>query len=550
MGKRSLPVLFALVIGVAALAYDPTAPAATVKSAALAVVAIAALAVTMRAFWRGRPIATGIATWLLMTAYATVSLAWAAHPNTSQLLPWFAGGALGTAAASLPADERRRLATRVALVVASGSAVWLLLAFAGGERGMALHGGHGNPDWAGLAIAVAVPLLIDGYRSATHRLERGLYAAAATLSLPALLLSGSRTALIALVLVALVFAHGRRRWLLAAPVASVLGYLAMTSKLGAAWHGRLWLWRSSAHAAIDALPIGHGQGDFGFAYLDAQGPLLAQLSLDEAALRFVNATTAHNDWLQALVEGGPPQLLLLATTLLPATVALWSRWRGGAACIAVVIISSLGDAALMQPAVVTLLCLVLANTPPSRARGAWFEGAAAALLLVTLAAALPTAVRSWLSARALVKVSRYQPDAHVHGLEQVIAFAPNSGEANLALGVALLEHGDRIHALRALAPLQRSRQLLANVSTDVALGNAHLLLADSDAAIFAYRRALTRHPAMFRARSNLAEALRRAGKLDGAARELAAARELQPNHPKLQRIAEQLRRDRVDAATR
>ena len=47
-----------------------------------------------------------------------------------------------------------------------------------------------------------------------------------------------------------------------------------------------------------------------------------------------------------------------------------------------------------------------------------------------------------------------------------------------------------------------------------------------------------------------AEALRRAGNLEGAERELAAARELQPNHPKLQRIAEQLRRDRIDAATR
>jgi tetratricopeptide (TPR) repeat protein len=486
----------------------------------------------------------------LMSAYAAVSLAWATHPDTSQLLPWFTGGALGTAAGGLPADERKRLATRVALVVASGSAVWLLLAFARGERGMALHGGHGNPDWAGLAMAAAAPLLIEGYRVAAHRLERRLYATAAILSLPALFLSGSRTALIALLLVALVFTPGRRRWLLAAPAALALSYLAIGTELGAAWHGRLWLWRSSAHAAAAALPIGHGQGDFGFAYLDAQGPLLAQLSLDEAALRFVNATTAHNDWLQALVEGGLPQLLLLATTLLLATAGLWSRWRGGATCVAVVGICSLGDAALMQPAVVTLLCLVLASTPLSKPRGAWFEGAAATLLLVTLAVALPGGVRNWLSARALAKVSRYQPDDRVTGLEQVIAFAPDSGEANLALGLAQLEQGDRVSALQALGPLQRSRQLLANVSTDVALGNAHLVLADSDAAIDSYNRALTRHPAMFRARINLAEALRRADNLEGAERELTAARELQPNHPKLQRTAEQLRRDRIDAATR
>jgi hypothetical protein len=48
----------------------------------------------------------------------------------------------------------------------------------------------------------------------------------------------------------------------------------------------------------------------------------------------------------------------------------------------------------------------------------------------------------------------------------------------------------------------------------------------------------------------LVEALRRAGDFDGAERELAVARQLQPHHPKLARIAEELRRARIDADTR
>jgi tetratricopeptide (TPR) repeat protein len=83
----------------------------------------------------------------------------------------------------------------------------------------------------------------------------------------------------------------------------------------------------------------------------------------------------------------------------------------------------------------------------------------------------------------------------------------------------------------------------------VALGNALTRQGAGEQAIAAYRRALALHPTLFRAHANLAEVLRHHGALDEAARHLEAARQLQPHHPKLAQIAEQLRRDRIDAET-
>jgi len=65
--------------------------------------------------------------------------------------------------------------------------------------------------------------------------------------------------------------------------------------------------------------------------------------------------------------------------------------------------------------------------------------------------------------------------------------------------------------------------------------------------VAAFERALALHPGSFRARANLAEALRRMRALDRAEHELAIAKRLQPGHPKLAAMTEQLRRDRIAA---
>src|SRR6185295_10929928 len=79
--------------------------------------------------------------------------------------------------------------------------------------------------------------------------------------------------------------------------------------------GRFWIWRVAARAATGALPWGDGLGSFPRLFLDRQGDALAGLQPAEAARRFVNATTAHDDWLELTAELGLPGLLLFASTI-------------------------------------------------------------------------------------------------------------------------------------------------------------------------------------------------------------------------------------------
>src|SRR5690606_38368590 len=130
---------------------------------------------------------------------------------------------------------------------------------------------------------------------------------------------------------------------------------------------------------------------------------------------------------------------------------------------------------------------------------------------------------------------------------RAVRLAPWSGEAELAAGLAQLELGD---PAAAAIHLERSRALFANVGTDVALGNAHAELGDDPPAIAAYRRALAKHPALFSAHANLAEILRRAGRLDEAEAHVTLARDRLPHDPKILVIAERIRQSRIDAATR
>jgi tetratricopeptide (TPR) repeat protein len=194
--------------------------------------------------------------------------------------------------------------------------------------------------------------------------------------------------------------------------------------------------------------------------------------------------------------------------------------------------------------VVLLLALALAATPNlPRLRRDRFV---APLILAALAAVLPIALGSWLGSREATRARQAPPEERRHALERACRLDPRSGAIAFDLGFAELERGE---AAAALAHLARSRRLLANVGTDVAIGNAELTRGDAAAAVRAYRAALGRHPALFRAHANLAEALRQTGDLDGATRHLALAREIMPHHPKLESIAERLRKARIDRDT-
>jgi tetratricopeptide (TPR) repeat protein len=536
--RRSRAAALAVGIAAAALAYDPRAPAASAKSVALALVAAVALASSFaRPESPGRRcVPIGAAGLALVAGWYTVTMAWAPAPSVP--ISWLSAAALALALGARPLEERSAIAELAAVLISAGSCVIAIVEAVTGAAW--LHGGHGNPNWLGLTLAAALPLVLGRLARAWNGTERWPLVACATASLIAIALSASHTAWVALALSALWFAPGRARWFAALPV---VGLVIAHRALASAIDGRLWIWRASARAALAGLPVGHGS--FSFAYLDAQAPMLRELSYDQAAQHFVNATDAHHGALQLLVLGGPIALALGALTFATAFLSR-TRFPAAAASILVVAVASFGDAPLEQPAVVALCACALALTPAAPARKS--DRALGIVTLAAVACALPLSLQSWLGARL---VSRAREDIafeeRIALLERACTIDPRSGDAALEAGLGWLEHGD---AERALGFLDRSRALMANVGTDVAIGNAELMRGHKEAAIAAYQRALGLHPGLFRAHANLAEALREAGDLDAASRHLEAALELQPHHPKLERIAEQLRRDRIEAATR
>ncbi|RLB59316.1 MAG: hypothetical protein DRI90_15560 [Deltaproteobacteria bacterium] len=544
----SLAVVLAGAVALASLSYDPSAPAAAPKTAVLLVVGLAALALSLPTTIRSRRLAltTGGAGWLLLCAWGLLTLAWADHPQVGDLAIWLGGGAVLLRVSRLDAEEVRVAAGWAGVAVGSGSSVALAIQAALGARGLALHGLHGNPNWLGLVLATTLPLQLDRLASegARRTLRWWALTGSVALTAAALLLSGSRVGWLALAVVALVCGRGPIRWWVTSLVGAALTYALVAGDLAQSLGGRWWLWRTSVNAALTGLPWGHGMGGFPHAFLDAQGARLASWSPEQAALRFENATTAHQEWLQLLCEGGLLAPALLLAVLVLSFLQLRRRWRAGAATVLAVAVCTLGDAPLRQPAVIAILCLVLAATPRLQPRRG--DLVLAVATLVAVAVLLPTAASSWLGARRLTAARELPLADRLARLGAAVKAEPQSGELALALGLAHLEVGE---PQAALADLERSRGLLANLGTDVAIGNAHLQLGATAAAIVAYRRALRRHPALFRAHANLAEALRIAGDLDQAVHHLAVARELMPNHPKLLQTAERLRRDQIDAAT-
>src|SRR5262249_7070819 len=154
---------------------------------------------------------------------------------------------------------------------AFGGALALVLA-----QGAALYLAHSRVAWcaAGLALVVAV---IARVRRRPKR--------ASTKDRLGIALAG-------------VFAAGA----LTAGHASSEGAISNDVPAEVSLAGRMWIAKVTLHAAMEAGPLGEGLGRFGHAFADAQGGELRSLPRAVAARRFVNATTAHDDFLQAAVE--------------------------------------------------------------------------------------------------------------------------------------------------------------------------------------------------------------------------------------------------------
>jgi tetratricopeptide (TPR) repeat protein len=539
------------VLGVAAalalLAWDPAAPAADPKRALVLLVAAAALASVRRS---PAPVEVPAAAPLFVAfaALGALSLARGAGPGWRDAAT-LGGAALLMAGASLrPRAEAATVARAAASALGGGAALWTLLQAAGGARGLALHGGQGNPNWLGLVLAVTLPLSL----SALLRAPRGsqherLLAVLVLPQIPALLLAQSRTAWVALAVAGVVTLADRRVPLkrnaaLALAVAVGAAATLLVAHGGAlrSLEGRIWIWRLAARAAAGALPWGEGLGAFPHRFLALQGEALAGLPPAEAARRFVNATSAHDDWLEITVEMGLPGLLLLAAALGAGIVACRRAGaRAEAATLIAFAVAALGDSPLRQPAALVPVALALACAPRTLVLSASLGPALRKVALPGLLAAaalLPVAAARWLGAHLATTARDADPDRMAVLLARAAAIDPRSGEIAFAAGLAHLERGEPD---AALPELERSRPLLPQVATDVAIGNAHLIAGDATAAAAAYERALRFDPGSFRAHANLAVALRRLGRDAEADRHLRAARLVWPHHPALVEIAEQ-----------
>lgn len=568
---------------VAALVYDPGATAASPKRAAglLLVLAILSLRIADRWSHPKRPplavrMSYGAVFFAAFVAWSGMTLM-SGPPSGTRDLGTFAG-ALGliVVTQTWPSQRTRGAATWAGMLAGGGASVVAVVQWLMGARGVAVHGGQGNANWFGLLIAVTLPLTVGWIlaRRSPRAVQWSLPIVA--IELAGLVLSHSRVAEVACVLSScavglFVLRHRLGRWRLglAGCLLGVVLALGATTLWPAAapvkrergadvavpvaFEGRRFIWETSLLAALHELPMGAGLGGFSRGYLEAQGQRLKGLSPKAASHRFINATTAHSDWIEPLVDSGPMALLLLVLSLGTGVVtAALTRWHAGMGALLAWSLCAVGDSPLRQPGITLILGLVLAGCPAPRTldMGRLREGRSLARMQIAFLAAtgllLWASTRTWIGERRLAASPRLAPDRQQALLASAARLDPTSGEIALERGLRALDLGQ---ATLALTELQRSRRLLANVGTDIAIGNAQMLLGHPTAAVQSYRKALSQNPGSFRAHANLSQALLSVDDPEGAARELAIARDLWPGHPRLIEMGDRVKRALVDRET-
>ncbi len=551
-----------LLVGIAAalvlagLVYDPRAEAAEPKRVFGLVIASVAFAGWIARPSGQKPIGLGARAAIGFVALSAVSFAWGLPCGARDLGTWLAALGAGAIVARVGPRLGKHLVRLTAVGLGGGASFVALVCASAGLSGMSLHAGQGNPNWLGLLLAVTLPLSIDALFAwkATPRLMRILVKLVILAHLPALYVSHSRVgwvaAAIACAVQAAIVVRGRGvRHALMTTMAFAVIFGAQTVSADAeapadlALRGRAWIWRETAHATARALPFGAGLGRFGHAFLDAQGDDLARMTPGEAARRFVNATTAHQEYLQVAVESGPvAALLLVCALLMGARDHARSRWYGGAGALVACAVASLGDSPIRQPAVALLVGAALGVPlwgPTSRVRR--IVPGVVGLAAVTWL--LYGTTRGWLSTRARTATADADPAARIAMLAKSVRLDPGSGEATLALGLARLAIGENHGALEALT---RAETLMANTGTHIAIGSAFLAEGNATEAERAYRSAIAWSSGSFRARIGLGEALLAKHELEAAEREATIARKLMPGDRRGRELADRIREARMD----
>lgn len=302
-------------------------------------------------------------------------------------------------------------------------------------------------------------------------------AAGLVLMLASVVLSLSRGGLAALltgvavmVLLRLLFTQ-RWQWLIpvllvvaaAALLLLWLGFDFVESRYQSLWRGEVfaerWLiWKAAWEATKDFWLTGAGGGVF--AYLEP-------LYRPEAADPLVAGTYVHNEYLEALVEGGIPRLVLTLLLVLAALAAGWRAVRGlrhraeqglalgGMLGLVTFVVHSAGDFGVHLPALalqVTVLTALLANVADEQAQteawsarwwglaplmGVTLVGSAAAFLALT---AYRQQVTRYYVAAAL---QRYPEQTSLamfeaaEGLRRAVAFSPDFTRYRLEYALAI-----------------------------------------------------------------------------------------------------------------
>lgn len=565
MTRRLAPLL---VLGAIAscLAYTSAASAGVTKRVVALTAAVIVLSVSLAS---GAPKRLGVnPAWgcaIGFIGWSALSAAWGADGAVLDLGVPLAALALGSVSASLGVEHARRVATLVALAIGSVLSVVVLGAWLLGSRGFGLHAGQGNPNWTGLTLAVTLPLAVSDplRRSWADGARKAARVCIGSATLAALIATESRTGVVAAAAGLAVVFLGRvrsRSWR-AGAVASLIVTLACamavcTNATGGAeatrgaehaLRGRWWIHDLSLRAALEHLPWGAGLGRFREAFLAEQGRALAGLSPVDAAQRFQNATTAHQDFLEVALESGAPALLLFILALVLAFRQHFQLgFVDGAGSLAAFLTAALADSPWRETALPIVLALVFAALPRPADQEA--PGRALLALRVALLASagilLPRAVGTFAASRAWSAARDAAPPRRLELLRKAAQLDPTNAALALELGAARLELAERDAAIQNLL---RAERLEPDVAGAVALGNALLARGASNDAAAAYQRALALNSGSFRARVGAAESLRRSGRFADAEKHAVVAVALLPGDARARELLDRIREQSMDA---
>ena len=463
--------------------------------------------------------------------------------------------------------ERVRTVLRGVAIAGAASAVYGIAQYFGWDPllpSAAYRVGEGvwtivrPPGTLGYASYFATWLLFVAFLSLglrtmeVSRAGRWFAVASAIVAGIALVLTGTRAAVLALVTGAMVWAMvGRvripRRALVAAAIAIAAGvafYFAPPGQQMRArsrwfvedpWGGaRLSLWRDSVKMAAAKLPAGYGPEVY-----TAEFPRFESLALAQAYPNFWHESP-HNIFLDVLVAQGLPGLLLLAGLCAAGLAAAWrSKHAAFAATLAAAIVSQQFTAFTLPTAVMfwVTLGLVAASTMSAsepRRRVAWIGGAAilaVALLFVAVRFAFADHALELTKrgldegnlARAVEQYRRYENarfpggSADIWYSRALVSFASRSGKLQVRL-TALAE--SRAAALDGTRTAEDPFNAWYNLA--VICGG----LNDGSCVEHSLRRAIGASPMWFKPHWALAQVLNLTGRIQEAQAEAARAAEL------------------------